>query len=191
MIDKNPSIQKKINIPNLISLIRIVLIVPFMIFIVKNSYILSGVVLVVSGISDLLDGFLARGLNQKTNLGAMLDPAADKLTLIAVMFAVGLKFPEVIPFMVILILKELSMLMASMFLLRKKKFPSSAKWYGKIATVAFYISVIIIVSLKAIWGIESIALNVVLMSFTALLMLYALVKYFKVFVVILNGANNV
>lgn len=111
----------------------------------------------------------------------MLDPAADKVTLIAVMIGVGMKFTEVIPFMILLILKEISMLLASAVLLKRHKFPTAAKWYGKIGTVSFYLSVIIIVVLKAIWGIENITLNMALMSITALLMIYALVKYFKIF----------
>ena len=187
MIDIDPSLPKNINIPNVLSAIRILLIIPFIVFINNNKYILAGMVLVLSGISDFFDGFVARKFNQRTKLGGMLDPAADKLTLIAVMISAGVKFPEIIPFMVILVLKELSMIIASIILLKRKKFPTAAKWYGKISTVAFYISVIIIVSLKAIWDIENIVLNIVLMTITALLMIYALVKYFKIFILMLES----
>lgn len=190
MIDIGPSMGKKLNIPNILSIIRILLIVPFLIFISKDKYILAGLVLVFSGISDFLDGFIARKFNQKSKFGEMLDPAADKLTLIAVMASVGIKFPEVIPFMIILVLKEISMIVASAFLLKRKKSPTAAKWYGKIGTVAFYVSVIIIVSLRAIWGIENIMLNISLMAVTALLMIYALVKYFKVFLLMIKTKDN-
>jgi Phosphatidylglycerophosphate synthase len=186
MIYINPSDRNNINIPNILSVIRIFLIIPFLIFIGRGKYILAGGTLVLSGISDFLDGFIARKFNQRSQLGKMLDPAADKLTLMAVMASVGMKFHEVIPFMVILVLKELLMIAASIFLLKQKKFPTAAKWYGKIGTVAFYVSVIIIVSLKAIWGIENIGLNIFLMSVTALLMIYALVKYFKIFLVMIK-----
>lgn len=190
MIDIGPSREKKLNIPNILSIIRILLIVPFLIFISKDKYILAGLVLVFSGISDFLDGFIARKFNQKSKFGEMLDPAADKLTLIAVMASVGIKFPEVIPFMIILVLKEISMIVASAFLLKRKKSPTAAKWYGKIGTVAFYVSVIIIVSLRAIWGIENIMLNISLMAVTALLMIYALAKYFKVFLLMIKTKDN-
>ncbi len=189
MIYINPWDGKNINVPNILSLIRIFLIVPFLIFISKGKYILAGEILILSGISDFLDGFIARKFNQKSQLGKMLDPAADKLTLMAVMISVGMKFHEVIPFMIILVLKELLMIVASIFLLKQKKFPTGAKWYGKIATVAFYVSVIIIVSLKAIWSIESIELNIFLMAITALLMIYALVKYFRIFLLMIKTKN--
>ncbi len=186
MIDIDPSIRKNVTLPNVLSLMRIVLIFPFMTYIGKDNYVFSGLILLLSGLTDLLDGFIARQFNQKSRLGEMLDPAADKITLIAVMVGVGMKFTEIIPFMILLILKEISMLLASVALLKINKFPTAAKWYGKIGTVAFYISVIIIVALKAVWGIENIRLNMVLMAITALLMIYALVKYFKIFIVMIK-----
>ena len=62
-----------------------------------------------------------------------------------------------------------------------KKRPSASKWYGKGATVMFYISMTIIVGLKGIWNIEILPLSVALLSVTALMMLYALYEYFKIF----------
>lgn len=174
--------KENITIPNLLSLVRIALIIPFISLIINDNLMGAGATLMVSGISDLLDGFIARKFDQRTRLGAMLDPAADKLTLMSVMICVGIKFPEVIPFVSILILKELSMLIASAVLIKMNKVPTAAKWYGKIGTVAFYVSVTIIVSLKAVWNIENHFITVALMSITALLMLYALIKYLKIFI---------
>lgn len=182
MIDIDPLIKRNITIPNILSLMRIILIFPFIMYIKRDNYVFSGIILLFSGLTDLLDGFIARNFNQKSKLGEMLDPAADKITLIAVMISVGMKFTEVIPFMILLVLKEVSMLLASAMLLKRRKFPTAAQWYGKIGTVVFYFSVIIIVSLKAVFGIENIILNMALMTITALLMIYALVKYFKIFI---------
>ena len=174
------------HIPNALTIIRILLIPFIILYIFTGNYTLAFLLFTISGLTDIADGFIARKFNQRSQLGKMLDPAADKLTLMAVMASVGMKFHEVIPFMVILVLKELLMIAASIFLLKQKKFPTAAKWYGKIGTVAFYVSVIIIVSLKAIWGIENIGLNIFLMSVTALLMIYALVKYFRIFLVMIK-----
>lgn len=179
---KNSFIKENITIPNILSILRIFLILPFVAAISKGNYVSAGLILVISGISDLLDGFIARNFSQKTQLGQMLDPAADKLTLMSVMICVGIKFNDIIPFIVILILKELCMIIASILLIKRHKTPTAAKWYGKIGTVAFYISITIIVSLKAFWNIENILLNITLMAITALLMLYALVKYFRIFI---------
>lgn len=173
--------KKNINIPNFISFIRIILIVPFVLFMLSDDYFSAGIILAVSGLSDIFDGYIARHFNQITKLGSMLDPVSDKLTLLAVMSCVALKFPCIVPFMVILMLKEISMLTAGIFLLKNHKFPPKAQWYGKIATFSFYISVIIIVSVKAFFNLESKWLSVGSMSVTLCLMLFALIKYCQVF----------
>ena len=187
----NSSIKKNITIPNILSLMRIILVIPFVMYIRKDNYVLVGIILLISGGTDFLDGFIARNFNQRSKLGEMLDPAADKITLIAVMISVGIKFTEVIPFMILFISKEISMMIASVMLLKRHKFPPAAKWYGKMATLAFYVSVIIIVSLKAIWRIENMILNMVLMALTALLMIYALVKYYKIFMNIIKNDKKI
>jgi len=69
------------NIPNILSLLRIVLTPVLVIFLMEGSYSKALVVFVISGLSDGLDGFLARTLKQQTKLGAYLDPIADKALL--------------------------------------------------------------------------------------------------------------
>lgn len=171
-----------LTVPNFLSVIRIILIWPFVVSVVRNEYVWSGIILAVSGLSDLFDGITARKFNQVTRLGKMLDPAADKLTLMAVMICVGMKFPKIYPFMILLISKEVIMLMASVFLLGRKKTPTSAKWFGKAATVVFYISVLVIIGLKAMFGIDNETVDITLMVITAGFMLYAMWRYFKIFV---------
>lgn len=189
---KEPLCTKdNLNIPNILSAIRIFLIVPFILSMFKDDYITAGIVLLVSGLSDLFDGMIARELGQVTNLGKMLDPTADKLTLTAVMICVGIKFPSIFPFMIILVIKEVSMILAGVFLLGKKLVPPAAQWYGKLATVVFYISVITIISLKAFWGISIEALNISLMLLTALCMCYAMFRYCKIFMFILRNDKNI
>jgi cardiolipin synthase len=170
----------------MISIIRILLICPFIIYILEDEYIKGGIILTVSGMSDLLDGFIARNFNQVSKLGRMLDPIADKLTLISVMICIGLKFKEIKIFVIILIIKEVLMILASAFLLKKHKFPPEAKWYGKIATVWFYFSAVVIIALKFIWNIQSNFLTVSFMLITVALMFYAFVKYFQIFVGIIK-----
>ncbi len=70
------------NIPNLISVLRILLVPLLAIFLLEEQYNYALLVFIVAGISDGLDGFLARLLNQKTRLGAILDPIADKALLV-------------------------------------------------------------------------------------------------------------
>jgi cardiolipin synthase (CMP-forming) len=69
------------NIPNLLTLLRIILVPLIVIFLIQGSFVKALIVFIVAGISDALDGFLARVLHQQTILGAYLDPVADKALL--------------------------------------------------------------------------------------------------------------
>ena len=69
------------NIPNLITLLRIILVPIIVILLIQGDYLKALIVFVVAGLSDALDGFLARVLNRQTVLGAYLDPIADKALL--------------------------------------------------------------------------------------------------------------
>ena len=162
------------------------MIIPFVYFFLIDNYILAALFLVLSGISDMFDGIIARKFNQITKLGKMLDPIADKLTLLAVVVCMGIKFKEIIPLVVLLMVKDICMLLAGGFLIKRKIEPPAAKWYGKLSTIVFYISVIIIVSLKAIFGISNSNLSVFLLSTTAIFMIFALIKYFELFVELLK-----
>ena len=75
------------EIPNLLSLIRILLIIPLMYFILITEYKLALIVFLISAVTDLLDGWLARYLNCESAMGAILDPLADKILLISVFFS--------------------------------------------------------------------------------------------------------
>jgi cardiolipin synthase len=68
-----------LNLPNLLSLLRIFLVAPFLIAVIYGYYALALVIFIMAGISDFLDGYLARRLEQKSVLGTFLDPLGDKL----------------------------------------------------------------------------------------------------------------
>lgn len=165
------------------------MIIPFGYFFLIDKYVLAALFLVFSGISDMFDGIIARKFNQITKLGKILDPIADKLTLLAVVVCMGIKFKEIIPLVVLLMVKDICMLLAGGFLIKKKIEPPSAKWYGKVSTIVFYVSVIIIVGLKAIFGISNSNLSVFLLSTTAIFMIFALIKYFELFLELLKKNN--
>ncbi len=78
------------NIPNLLTVLRIVFVPVIVIFIIQGHYLRALVCLVIAGITDGLDGFLARALNQKTVIGSYLDPIADKTLVISMFAALGI-----------------------------------------------------------------------------------------------------
>ena len=178
---KTLSDEKIFTVANILTFCRIVLIAPFLYFFITERYIEATATVVASGLSDCFDGLLARKLNQVSDLGKLLDPVADKLTLVAVAVCICIMFPIVIPLMVILALKDLLMLCGGLYMIKKGIKPPAAKWYGKVGTIVFYFSVCLIVFLKAFFQIESDILAIVMMSLTEITMIFALVKYFQLF----------
>ena len=83
-------------IPNAICILRIILVIPIIDFLWDKQYENALGLIAIAGISDFLDGFLAKRNNWRSNLGAALDPAADKILLVSVF--VTLYFMDLIPF---------------------------------------------------------------------------------------------
>src|SRR5271167_1021033 len=80
-----------LTVPNQLTFLRLAFLPFFIMAIHYERYNWGLVILIVAGFTDALDGFLARGLNQKTPLGAYLDPIADKLLLSSSYFVLALK----------------------------------------------------------------------------------------------------
>lgn len=185
-----PSFKQNFNVPNTLTVLRIVLIVPLTRFLLKQDYIMAGVVILLSALSDMLDGLFARRLHQITDLGKILDPIADKLTLMAIVICVNVLYPDMIPFIIVLFFKELLMLAGGAFLLKLKIRPPAAKWYGKLSTVVFYTSVTTLILLRAIAGYTNRTLTVSLLAVTTALMLFSLVRYTILFVGLVRKRNQ-
>lgn len=181
--NKNQNFNKAdiFTVPNILTYLRIVLIAPFVAFFLMEEYGYAVVCIVLSGLSDCFDGLLARKLNQVTDLGKILDPIADKLTLIAVMICMVVYAPNVMPILIVLIIKDFAMLLGGCNLLKMGIAPPAAEWYGKVATIVFYFSVSIIVFLKAVIDFESLTLDIILLSLTSVMMVYALYRYAKIY----------
>jgi len=130
-----------INLPNMITVIRILLVPVFLIvfWAAGPHRVLWGMlILAVAGITDVIDGYLARKLHMVTPLGKILDPLADKLMVISVMtslFMIG-RFP--LWLVVLVIVKELLLVTGSLFMVIRKHLQVSANFYGKAATIAIY-----------------------------------------------------
>lgn len=178
------------TVPNLLTYLRFVLVVPFVILFLNEKYLLSAICIGLSGVSDCLDGFWARKLNQVTQLGKLLDPIADKITLISVMFCMVFYAPNVIPILIVLIAKDVIMLLGGVSLLRRRITPPAAEWFGKLATIVFYFAVCIIVFLKAVVNYENILIDDILLSITAVVMLYALYRYSKIYKALIKEYNE-
>ena len=129
------------NIPNALTVVRFILIPLIVYYILTGQYIAGFIVLSISGLTDVLDGCIARKFNFITNFGKLIDPLADKATQIAVL--ASLTFKGIVPLWILLIvfIKEIVMVAGASFLYGKKLVVSS-RWYGKLATVLFYVAIV-------------------------------------------------
>ncbi len=84
-----PVVNSPLTIPNLITMVRILSTPLFVIFLLQNNYGRALVVFLIAGLSDLADGYIARNFQQKSPLGALLDPLADKLLMTASYLTLG------------------------------------------------------------------------------------------------------
>jgi cardiolipin synthase (CMP-forming) len=78
------------NIPNFLSLLRIILVPVIVIFLIDNEYAKALIIFTLAGLTDALDGTLARLMNKQTELGAFLDPVADKILLTTCFIALAI-----------------------------------------------------------------------------------------------------
>ena len=130
------------TIPNLLTFIRFIIVPFYFYFLVSNYYMTAAVLYGLAAVSDILDGYLARKLNQSSELGKIIDPIADKLIVgvTLVFFAFKRIFPPIL--VIIFVLKELLMLLVGfLFLLKGIKIISS-RIYGKVAMVLTSISIL-------------------------------------------------
>lgn len=129
-------------VPNILTILRFLFIPIIIYFIFVGNYILGFIFFTISGITDILDGFIARKYNLISNFGKLMDPLADKLTQISVL--ASLVIVDIIPvwILAIVVLKELIMVIGASFLYGKDVVVYS-KWYGKLATVLFYLAIVI------------------------------------------------
>lgn len=134
-------------VPNILTIIRFLLIPVIIISIFQGNYILGIVFFTLSGFTDILDGFIARKFNLISNFGKLMDPLEDKLTQISVL--TSLVWADIIPIwiLIIVVLKELIMVMGASFLYGKDVVVYS-KWYGKLATVLFYLAIVVSLIVK-------------------------------------------
>ena len=86
------------GLANWLTIVRILLIPVFVTCLVYNRSLLALVTFVVAGVTDTMDGYIARTRGTKTRLGAFLDPLADKLLLTASFVTLTYKFPRILPF---------------------------------------------------------------------------------------------
>ena len=128
-----------LTIPNMLSLFRLLMIPAIVYFYVnRNNPLAAVLVIAVSAITDMLDGYIARKYDMVSDLGKALDPLADKLTICAMFICLISRRPWIVWFLIFLIVKELAQLGGGLLVLRRGGNTYSSKWFGKLGTVLLY-----------------------------------------------------
>lgn len=171
------NITWKWNVPNALSLVRILLVPVFLVLYLTRLDRWAFVVLVVSGVTDALDGFIARRFHQITDCGKLLDPISDKLTQVAVVAALATRYKELMPLAVLCIVKESCQAVGGVIMLRHRCEVRGSKWFGKVSTIVFYtcMSALVLLDLSGL-------VRWLLVGAAGLCMLVAFVGYLRIFI---------
>jgi cardiolipin synthase len=145
-----PAISNRVvTVPNLLSFLRLGLVPVFLVLILRGDDALALLVLVVSSVTDFLDGLIARRFHQITRLGQLLDPLADRLFIFAAL--IGLAVREVLPwwFLAVILGRELLLLLIGVGLANVGYGPLPVHHLGKVATFCLYYALPIIMVAQA------------------------------------------
>ena len=135
------------NIPNIITIFRMILIPIFVITFFSGlnySLLLAIIIFLIAGLSDILDGYIARKYNLVTQIGIVLDPLADKIMLITALFCLTIRGYIPVWILIIVTCKEVFMILNGIILYSRNKVIPANK-FGKTATILFYFSILVLV----------------------------------------------
>lgn len=161
--------NKIITIPNFLSMFRLCFIPVFLwAYCIKGEYFLTAGLLFLSGLTDMADGFIARRFHMVSNLGKMLDPVADKLTQAAMLICLVTRFPMMWLPLALLGIKEISIGLTSLLVIRKSGVVRGAVWHGKVTTTLLYIMMFV----HLVWfNIPAVISNVLIVMCFGMMML--------------------
>lgn len=137
MFEKVFTKSQVLTIPNLLSLVRLILIPCIVITYFRQQYTASLILIAISAFSDVIDGPIARHFDMASDLGKMLDPLADKLTEGALIICLATRYKLMIVLFLVMAAKEALMVIMGLKAMKKDSI-NSARWYGKVYTVLIY-----------------------------------------------------
>ncbi len=175
------------TIPNMLSYFRLLLIPVFVfLYIDRNNYTLAAAIILVSGLTDIADGFIARHFNMVSDLGKALDPLADKLTQFAIFICLAERYRLIILFICVFAVKELMVAYLGIKVLKCTGTVNSAKWYGKITTLVTEAVALILVFVTDI----SLIIADVLILISLAFVLFSFVMYVRRYTVIIKESTD-
>lgn len=172
------------NVPNILTVLRFVLIPVFAYLLCTGHYVAAVVMFLAGGATDILDGYIARKYNLITSWGKIADPLADKLMQLTALFILSLVI-KIIPFelLAIIIAKEIFMGIGALVLYKQNNYVVSANWYGKMTTVVFYLAIIMLIfdTPFSRWSILGMAFNRFFFLLAIVAALFAFFMYVRAY----------
>ena len=177
------------HIPNILSIIRIILVGVFVYTMFWVNAYVAMFVFLLAGATDVVDGYLARRNNWITELGKILDPVADKLMQCTVLVSLYIK--NIIPlwFVIPFFAKEITTLVTGFLVLKKRSVVVVSKWYGKMAVCLFYATVVLSVMLQDVLR-DNLPLTIVVFMPAVICAIFALSAYFNHYAGLRNKNNT-
>lgn len=178
---KERILKEYFSIPNLMGYFRILLIPVYLFLYIRaettEEYYVAAVVLLISFLTDLFDGKIARRFNMVTEFGKILDPVADKLTQGAMAVSFSYKYPAMGILLLVFLGKECLMGMLGLYMMKKDYRMDGAQKHGKVCTAVLDLVMILILilpgmSVMAVNLLAGIAIAVMLVSLALYLRMY-------------------
>ena len=164
------------TVPNLLTCLRLLMIPLFMwLYLAKQKYAETAAVLLLSGLTDIVDGFIARRFDLVSDLGKALDPVADKLTEFCMLLCLLSRFDVLRLLAVLMVAKELVCGAATLAAIKKTGEVLSAEWHGKLCTCLLYLTIV----LHILWIDIPFQVSFVLTAVTFVCLVLSMVLYLR------------
>ena len=166
------NMKEALNIPNSFSFLRIILAAPISFLLIENKIAIALIVIIIAAITDVLDGWLARKMNQVTEFGKIIDPLADKV--IFAMLAITLIYLGKLPlwFVVIILGRDLLILIGAVLASKRVKSVIPSDKVGKNTVILLGFALIFIIA-----GLQPYADY--LMYISAVVLVYSFIHYIQ------------
>lgn len=184
------------NLPNKLSLARVIMVPLFMAAVVLPifpdawSRIIGAAIFILTALTDMLDGMIARKYNMITDFGKFIDPLADKFMIFGAMLAILCRYDYLRPVFVwvalIVIFRELAVTSMRMIVSKASGIVVAAAWLGKIKTVTQIICVLTILLEPVIFPASSVICELHLLSYITMALMTVMtvwsgINYFKAY----------
>lgn len=178
------------KIPNILCYLRVAM-VPWFLFTYftasePKDYYFATLIVMISGITDFLDGQIARRCNMITDLGRIIDPIADKLMQFAMLLALTIKVQYMYILVIYLVIKEAVTTFTAFIIIKKyERRLNGAKWYGKVCTAILYVVMLVLVAFPQL----DIVIKAVLLMICAAALTLAFVMYMRLYFIMIKDAK--